>query len=68
LEEVGIYRVPGAVSAINKLRLCFNSGIKSEDLDLESDEWKDINVVAGALKQFLRELPEAVTTNHLCVY
>ncbi|KAI9239329.1 MAG: hypothetical protein BYD32DRAFT_459889 [Podila humilis] len=65
LEEVGIYRVPGAVSAINKLRLCFNSGIKSEELDLESDEWKDINVVAGALKQFLRELPEAVTTNHL---
>ncbi|KAG0035063.1 hypothetical protein BGZ81_001122 [Podila clonocystis] len=65
LEEVGIYRVPGAVSAINKLRLCFNSGIKSEELDLESDEWKDINVVAGALKQFLRELPEAVTTSQL---
>ncbi|KAG0343288.1 hypothetical protein BG000_000007 [Podila horticola] len=65
LEEVGIYRVPGAVSAINKLRLCFNSGIKYDELDLESDEWKDINVVAGALKQFLRELPEAVTTSQL---
>lgn len=26
LEEVGIYRVPGAVSAINRLRLSFNSG------------------------------------------
>ena len=26
LEEVGIYRVPGAMSSINKLRLCFNSG------------------------------------------
>ncbi|KAF9094663.1 rho GTPase-activating protein [Mortierella sp. AD031] len=61
LEEVGIYRVPGAVSSINKLRLSFNSG--SQDVDLDSDEWKDINVVAGALKQFLRELPEAVMTS-----
>ncbi|KAG0207127.1 rho GTPase-activating protein [Mortierella sp. GBA30] len=63
LEEVGIYRVPGAVSSINKLRLSFNSG--SHNVDLDSDEWKDINVVAGALKQFLRELPEAVMTNAL---
>ncbi|CAO3569269.1 unnamed protein product [Mortierella alpina] len=63
LEEVGIYRVPGAMSSINKLRLCFNSG--SHEVDLDSDEWKDINVVAGALKQFLRELPEAVMTNAL---
>lgn len=61
LEEVGIYRVPGAVSAINRLRLSFNSG--SQNVDLDSDEWKDINVVAGALKQFLRELPEAVMTS-----
>ncbi|KAI1320528.1 rho GTPase-activating protein [Mortierella claussenii] len=63
LEEVGIYRVPGAVSSINKLRLSFNSG--SQNVDLESDEWRDINVVAGALKQFLRELPEAVMTSAL---
>ncbi|KAI8606141.1 hypothetical protein EDD21DRAFT_361790 [Dissophora ornata] len=63
LEEVGIYRVPGAVSAINKLRLSFNSG--SQNVDLDSDEWKDINVVAGALKQFLRELPEGVMTSAL---
>ncbi|KAF9934048.1 rho GTPase-activating protein [Linnemannia zychae] len=63
LEEVGIYRVPGAVSAINRLRLSFNTD--SQNVDLESDEWKDINVVAGALKQFLRELPEAVMTNAL---
>lgn len=98
LEEVGIYRVPGAVSAINRLRLSFNSGnhpfpshfvkkfdchvrknnntynsdviflggkIGSQDVNLDSDEWKDINVVAGALKQFLRELPEAVMTSAL---
>ncbi|KAF9551462.1 hypothetical protein EC957_008131 [Mortierella hygrophila] len=63
LEEVGIYRVPGAVSAINRLRLNFNSG--SQDVNLDSDEWKDINVIAGALKQFLRELPEAVMTSAL---
>ncbi|KAF9165179.1 rho GTPase-activating protein [Actinomortierella ambigua] len=63
LDEVGIYRVPGAVSAINKLRTAFNTN--SAAVDLESDEWKDINVVAGALKQFLRELPEAVMTSAL---
>ncbi|KAF9184450.1 hypothetical protein BGZ51_003345 [Haplosporangium sp. Z 767] len=63
LEEVGIYRVPGAISSINKLRLSFNSG--SHNVDLDGDEWKDINVVAGALKQFLRELPEAVMTSAL---
>ncbi|KAG0265542.1 hypothetical protein BG011_004570 [Mortierella polycephala] len=63
LEEVGIYRVPGAVSAINKLRLSFNSG--SHNVDLDGEEWNDINVVAGALKQFLRELPEAVMTSAL---
>lgn len=34
-------------------------------MNLDSDEWKDINVVAGALKQFLRELPEAVMTSAL---
>lgn len=61
LEEVGIYRVPGSVSAINRLRQSFNAG--PENVDLESDEWRDINVIAGALKQFLRELPEAVVTN-----
>ncbi|KAF9206354.1 hypothetical protein BGZ49_002599 [Haplosporangium sp. Z 27] len=37
----------------------------SHNVDLDSDEWKDINVVAGALKQFLRELPEAVMTSAL---
>jgi hypothetical protein len=39
--------------------------IGSQNVDLDSDEWKDINVVAGALKQFLRELPEAVMTSAL---
>lgn len=39
--------------------------IGSQDVNLDSDEWKDINVVAGALKQFLRELPEAVMTSAL---
>ncbi|KAG0266631.1 hypothetical protein BGZ95_003020 [Linnemannia exigua] len=63
LEEVGIYRVPGAVSAINRLRLSFNSGKDKENPIVVFDDWKDINVVAGALKQFLRELPEAVMTS-----
>lgn len=44
------------------LSICDNY-IGSQNVDLDSDEWKDINVVAGALKQFLRELPEAVMTS-----
>lgn len=29
-----------------------------EDLDLEDGQWEEIHVITGALKLFLRELPE----------
>ncbi|RKP39865.1 hypothetical protein BJ085DRAFT_1664, partial [Dimargaris cristalligena] len=63
LEEVGIYRVPGSVAGINKLRDLFNEG--HWDIDLAADEYYDINVVAGVLKLFLRDLPEPLLTFQL---
>ncbi|RHZ79469.1 hypothetical protein Glove_144g105 [Diversispora epigaea] len=60
LEEVGIYRVPGAAMAINKLRAAFNKN--AEAVNLSDEEYRDINIVAGALKLFFRSLPEPITT------
>ncbi|KAJ1967298.1 hypothetical protein IWQ62_001949 [Dispira parvispora] len=63
LEEVGIYRVPGSVAGINNLKRAFNAG--DWEVPLATDECSDINVVAGALKLFLRELPEPLLTFQL---
>ncbi|RKP07572.1 hypothetical protein THASP1DRAFT_9311, partial [Thamnocephalis sphaerospora] len=63
IEEVGIYRVPGMQSAIDRLRNEFNRDAHA--VDLSSEEWGDINAVAGVLKQFFRELPEPLLTNQL---
>ncbi|KAJ1978194.1 hypothetical protein H4R35_002000 [Dimargaris xerosporica] len=63
LEEVGIYRVPGSVAGINRLKEELNRG--HWDVDLSSDPYQDINVVAGIVKQFLRELPEPLLTFQL---
>ncbi|CAG8561211.1 4285_t:CDS:2 [Diversispora eburnea] len=60
LEEVGIYRVSGSAVAINKLRAAFNKN--AEAVDLSDEEYRDINIVAGALKLFFRSLPEPITT------
>lgn len=60
IEEEGIFRVNGNVRVMEKLRDSFE---KHGDADLESTE--DIFSVAGLLKQFLRELPEAVIPEEL---
>ncbi|KAJ9065524.1 hypothetical protein DSO57_1039821 [Entomophthora muscae] len=63
IEEVGIYRVPGSASKISSLCRAFDQD--SESVDLCSEEWQDINVVACTLKQFLRDLPEPIATYSL---
>ncbi|CAG8444185.1 2318_t:CDS:2, partial [Cetraspora pellucida] len=63
LEEVGIYRVPGIAGSVNKLRATFNTN--AEAVNLNEEEYRDINVIAGALKLFFRSLPEPLTTFEL---
>ncbi|KAG8452533.1 hypothetical protein GDO86_004352 [Hymenochirus boettgeri] len=57
LETDGIYRVNGNLATIQKLRFVVD---REEKLDLSSSEWEDVHVITGALKMFLRELPEPV--------
>ncbi|XP_062517916.1 rho GTPase-activating protein 15-like isoform X2 [Corticium candelabrum] len=56
LETVGIYRVPGNASQIQRLRYKID---REETINLnDRKQWDDINVVAGSLKLFFRELAE----------
>ncbi|CAN9505139.1 unnamed protein product [Ophioblennius macclurei] len=55
LDVDGIYRVSGNLAVIQKLR---HKADHEEQLDLEDGQWEEIHVVTGALKLFLRELPE----------
>ncbi|XP_006740116.1 rho GTPase-activating protein 9 isoform X1 [Leptonychotes weddellii] len=69
----GIYRVSGNLAVVQKLRFLVDRerAVTSDGryvfpeqpgqegrLDLDSAEWDDIHVVTGALKLFLRELPQ----------
>ncbi|XP_061871517.1 rho GTPase-activating protein 9-like [Colius striatus] len=73
LDVDGIYRVNGNLSVIQKLRFAADreravtsdgrfvfpeQPCQEERLSLAEPEWSDIHVVTGALKLFLRELPE----------
>ncbi|XP_067268675.1 rho GTPase-activating protein 27 isoform X2 [Pseudorasbora parva] len=51
----GIYRVSGNLAVIQKLRY---KADHEDELDLEDGQWEEIHVITGALKLFLRELPE----------
>ncbi|CAL8301429.1 unnamed protein product [Merluccius merluccius] len=55
LDVDGIYRVSGNLAVIQKLR---HKADHEECLDLDDGQWEEIHVVTGALKLFLRELPE----------
>ncbi|XP_073863386.1 rho GTPase-activating protein 9 isoform X11 [Macaca fascicularis] len=73
LDVDGIYRVSGNLAVVQKLRFLVDRerAVTSDGryvfpeqpgqegrLDLDSTEWDDIHVVTGALKLFLRELPQ----------
>ncbi|XP_012376207.1 rho GTPase-activating protein 9 isoform X2 [Dasypus novemcinctus] len=73
LDVDGIYRVSGNLAVVQKLRFLVDRerAVTSDGrymfpeqpgqegrLDLDSAEWDDIHVITGALKLFLRELPQ----------
>lgn len=59
ITQEGIYRRSGSSVKVNKLKDLFN--LDASDIDLETlDAASDVDNVTGALKLYLRELPEAV--------
>lgn len=62
INEVGIYRISGSNSDVQRLRKSFeNNPYEAEQLLKEVD----VNAVAHLLKLYLRELPEALFTDEL---
>lgn len=60
MEEEGLFRIAGMASKVKKLKTSFDAGC------VDMDEYaQDIHSVAGALKQYLRELPEPLLSYHL---
>ncbi|KAG7220009.1 hypothetical protein INR49_009329 [Caranx melampygus] len=55
----GLYRVSGNLAVIQKLRFAVNH---DEKVNLTDGKWEDIHVTTGALKMYLRELPEPLFT------
>uniref|UniRef100_A0A0P6J3N2 Rho GTPase-activating protein 27 isoform a n=1 Tax=Heterocephalus glaber TaxID=10181 RepID=A0A0P6J3N2_HETGA len=55
LDTDGLYRISGNLATIQKLRYHVDH---DERLDLDDGRWTDVHVLTGALKLFLRELPE----------
>ena len=60
LDQEGLFRVCGARRLIRTLRAEFNT---TSNTLVEADT--NVHVVAGLLKEFIKELPEALTTRTL---
>ncbi|KAL7031589.1 hypothetical protein ACKWTF_007067 [Chironomus riparius] len=60
MNEVGIYRVSGSASDLQKLKKSFESNAYEAEQLLKE---VDIHSVTGILKSYLRELPEALFTD-----
>lgn len=59
MSEQGIYRIAGSLSSVQALKAAIDAG---QPVNFDDDRWYDINVVAGAFKAFMRELPERPIT------
>ncbi|XP_034717388.1 rho GTPase-activating protein 21 isoform X3 [Etheostoma cragini] len=62
LEYTGIYRVPGNNAAISHMQEELNNK-GMNDIDIQDDKWRDLNVISSLLKSFFRKLPEPLFTN-----
>ncbi|KAI9888776.1 MAG: hypothetical protein M1814_006281 [Vezdaea aestivalis] len=62
LEVEGIYRLSGTASHIERIKSVFDHDAGRVDFRNPEHFFHDVNSVAGALKQFLRELPDPLLT------
>ncbi|XP_014665451.1 PREDICTED: uncharacterized protein LOC106807587 [Priapulus caudatus] len=63
LDVIGVYRIPGNTAAVAHLTDDVNKGL--ENINLDEQKWKEINVVTSLLKSFFRKLPESMITNDM---
>lgn len=61
IQNMGIYRLSGTTSRVQKLKAKFDADWSSVDL-MNDEALSDINIVAGCLKLWFRELPEPLLT------
>lgn len=59
MEEEGLFRIAGAASKSRRIKLSLDACCLTLPRALE---YKDPHVIAGALKSYLRELPEPLLT------
>ena len=64
MQNIGIYRLSGTTSRVQKLKAKFDADWSSVDV-LSDEASSDINIVAGCLKLWFRELPEPLLTHAL---
>ncbi|XP_035270332.1 rho GTPase-activating protein SYDE2 isoform X2 [Anguilla anguilla] len=62
-QVVGLYRLCGSAAVKKELREAFERD--SRDVDLSENQYPDINVITGVLKDYLRELPSPLITKQL---
>ncbi|XP_022798150.1 rho GTPase-activating protein syd-1-like [Stylophora pistillata] len=63
LSNVGLYRISGNARRKKQLHAQFDED--STTVNLSEENYPDINVIAGILKDYLRELPEPLITESL---
>ncbi|KAI8391407.1 Rho GTPase activation protein [Radiomyces spectabilis] len=61
IHEVGIYRIPGSITTVNRLKAIFDDG---SDIDFNVSQ-PDPHAVGTLLKMYLRELPEPIVPNDI---
>ncbi|XP_063234388.1 rho GTPase-activating protein 44-like isoform X2 [Bacillus rossius redtenbacheri] len=62
MDEEGLFRVAGGASKLRRMKMSFDACCLNLPMALE---YRDPHVIAGALKSYLRELPEPLMTHAL---
>ncbi|CAO1637231.1 unnamed protein product [Parajaminaea phylloscopi] len=61
-ENIGIYRLSGTTSKVQRLKAKFDADWVQVDLFEDAEALSDVNIVSGCLKLWFRELPEPLLT------